>query len=124
MDIDDQTVASAARLMSASAATITGSFPPHSSTTGVIDAAQVAATTFAVRVEPVNASLFTPLSQRNFPVSPSPVMQVNIRDEGATSAKVSASSFPMPGVNSLGLNTTVFPAASAYEIEPIGVNIG
>ena len=99
--------------MSASAATITGSLPPHSKTTGVIDAAQVAATTLAVRVEPVNASLLTPLSQRNFPVSPSPVIQEKIRADGATSAKVCASNFPTPGVNSLGLNTTVFPAASA-----------
>ena len=88
LDIEDQTVASAARLMSASAATITGSLPPHSKTTGVIDAAQVAATTLAVRVEPVNASLLTPLSQRNFPVSPSPVTQEKIRGDGATSAKV------------------------------------
>ena len=30
----------------------------------------------------------------------------------------------MPVVSSLGLNTTALPAASAYPIEPIGVNTG
>jgi len=31
---------------------------------------------------------------------------------------------PTAGVSSLGLNTTAFPAASAYAIEPMGVNTG
>ena len=31
---------------------------------------------------------------------------------------------PVAGVSSDGLNTTAFPAASAYAIEPIGVNTG
>ena len=106
-------MASAARLISASSATITGSLPPHSRTTGVIFAAQAAATNFAVRVEPVKANLSTPLSQRSFPVAPSPVTQVKISAKGATSAKVFAKIAPTPGVYSLGLNTTVFPAASA-----------
>ena len=113
LDIADQIVASAARLISASAATITGSFPPHSRTTGVIVVAQDAATNFAVRVEPVNANLSTPLSHRSFPVAPRPVMQVKISANGATSAKVCANTIPTPGVYSLGLKTTVFPAASA-----------
>ncbi len=30
----------------------------------------------------------------------------------------------MPGVSSLGLNTTALPAASAYAIDPIGVKTG
>ena len=99
--------------MSASSATMTGSLPPHSRTTGVIRAAQVAATTLAVFVEPVKASLFTPLSHRYLPVSANPVTQLKICFEGATSANVCARSKPTPGVNSLGLKTTVFPAASA-----------
>ena len=53
----DQSVYSAASFISASAATITGSLPPHSSTTGIIDCAQLSATFLAVLVEPVNESL-------------------------------------------------------------------
>ena len=60
--------------MSASFATRTGSFPPHSRITGVIVVAHVAATIFAVFVEPVKANLSTPLSQSALPVSPSPVI--------------------------------------------------
>ena len=111
--MEDQIVASAARLISASSATITGSLPPHSRTTGVIFAAHAAATNLAVRVEPVNANLSTPLSHKSFPVAPSPVTQVKMSANGATSAKVLASIAPTPGVYSLGLKTTVFPAASA-----------
>ena len=106
-------MASAARLISASWATITGSLPPHSSTTGVIVVAQDAATNFAVRVDPVNANLSTPLSQRSLPVAPRPVTQVKTSANGATSAKVFARTVPTPGVYSLGLKTTVLPAASA-----------
>ncbi|CAB4829461.1 unannotated protein [freshwater metagenome] len=64
---------SAALEIFASAAIITGSFPPHSRTTGVIVLAHVAATTFAVFVDPVNASLLTPLSHSARPVSAMPV---------------------------------------------------
>ena len=78
----------------------------------------------AVFVEPVKANLSTCASQSARPVSPRPVTQRKIFENGATSANVRASHTPTPGVNSLGLNTTVFPAASAYAIEPIGVNIG
>ena len=120
----DQIVASAARLRSASSAMITGSLPPHSRITGVIVVAHSAATNFAVRVDPVKANLSTPLSQRSLPVAPRPVMQVKISAKGAISAKVFARTIPTPGVYSLGLNTTVLPAARAYEIEPIGVKIG
>ncbi|CAB4589023.1 unannotated protein [freshwater metagenome] len=120
----DHIVASTARLTSASAATITGSLPPHSRTTGTITEAHCAATSFAVRVEPVNESLSIPLTQSAPPVSPKPVIVVKISAKGATSLKLSSNHIPTPGVYSLGLKTTVFPAASAYEIEPIGVKIG
>ncbi|CAB4667242.1 unannotated protein [freshwater metagenome] len=73
MDIADQRVKSEAVSISASFATSTGSFPPHSKITGVSVDAHVAATIFAVFVDPVNANLFTPLSQSALPVSPKPV---------------------------------------------------
>ena len=87
-------------------------------------AAHVAATIFAVRVDPVKANLSTPLSQRNFPVSPSPVTQINTSDSRQESRNDCAKYSPTPGVYSLGLKTTVFPAASAYAIEPSGVKTG
>ena len=86
--------------------------------------AHVAATTMAVFVDPVKANLSTCASHRARPVSPRPVTQRKIFGNGATSANVRASHTPTPGVYSLGLNTTVFPAARAYAIDPIGVKIG
>ncbi|CAB4540299.1 unannotated protein [freshwater metagenome] len=83
-----------------------------------------AATSFAVRVDPVKESLSTPLVQSAPPVSPRPVIVVKISAKGATSLNTSSSHIPTPGVYSLGLNTTVLPAANAYEIEPTGVKIG
>ena len=106
-------VTSAAFLISASRSIRTGSFPPHSRTTGVIRSAQVAATFFAVRVEPVKEIFPTLLSVSAIPVSGVPVMTVKMSENGATRLKVSPSQAPIAGVYSLGLNTTVFPAASA-----------
>ncbi|CAB4335247.1 unannotated protein [freshwater metagenome] len=113
MAIADQSAYSAANLISASFATITGSFPPHSKTTGIIDSAQLAATFFAVLVEPVNEILFTLDCVKAFPVSGNPVTVVKMFSKGATWANESASHLPTPGVNSDGLKTTAFPAASA-----------
>ena len=59
-----------------------------------------------------------------FPVSAKPVIVVNTPANGAITLKLSWIHIPTPGVNSLGLKTTVFPAAKAYAIEPIGVKIG
>ena len=73
LDMADQSAYSAAVSISASAATITGSFPPHSSTTGIIRSAQDAATFFAVLVDPVNETLFTGLCVSAIPVSGRPV---------------------------------------------------
>ena len=109
----DHKVFSIAALRLASAATITGSFPPHSRTTGIIFAAQVAATNLAVLVEPVKANLLISLSHKNRPVSPKPVITWKISSLGATWANESASQTPTAGVSSLGLKTTVLPAASA-----------
>ena len=124
LDIACQRVTSAARLISASRSISTGSFPPHSSTTGVIRSAQVAATFLAVRVEPVKEIFPTALSVRAIPVSGVPVTTVKISAKGAMRFHVSPSQAPIAGVNSLGLKTTVFPAASAYAIDPIGVKTG
>ena len=110
--------------MFASSATITGSLPPHSRTTGIMLAAHVAATSLAVLVEPVKANLLISLSHKYLPVSPKPVITWKISSLGATWANESASHTPTAGVNSLGLKTTVLPAASAYVIEPRGVKIG
>ncbi len=58
------------------------------------------------------------------PVSPRPVTTWNTWRSGTLCANSSARSAPTPGVSSLGLKTTAFPAASAYAIEPIGVKTG
>ena len=97
----------------ASAATITGSLPPHSKTTGIMLAAHVAATNLAVLVEPVKANLLISLSHKYLPVSPKPVITWKISSLGATWANESANHTPTAGVNSLGLNTTALPAARA-----------
>ena len=91
-------VASTALSMCASDATITGSFPPHSSTTGVICVAQAAATNFAVRVDPVKESLLIAEVHSAFPVSPNPVIVVKIPEKGAMALKLSSNkelSFPI-----------------------------
>ena len=75
-------------------------------------------------MEPVNESLSMALLHSAAPVCPNPVIVVKMPANGATVLKLCSSHKPTPGVNSLGLNTTVFPAANAYAIEPTGVNIG
>jgi hypothetical protein len=65
-----QTACSAASSRSASAATISGSLPPHSITHGVRSTAQAAITFRPVAAEPVKASLSTPAVHSAAPVSP------------------------------------------------------
>ena len=99
--------------------------PPHSISTGVSVSAQAAITRLAVAVEPVNAILSIPGARQSAaPVSPNPVTTCSTGWPSTISASASASAMPTPGVSSLGLNTTALPAASAYAIEPIGVNTG
>src|SRR5882757_51002 len=116
--------ASAAASRSASSATTIASLPPHSITTGVRVSAHAAITRLPVAVEPVNASLSTPDRASAAPVSPYPVITGSTGCSGTTLANASASHRPTAGVYSLGLNTTAFPAASAYAIDPIGVKTG
>src|SRR4051794_31984395 len=117
------TQALAAASRSASASTIMASLPPHSTSTGVSVSAQAAITFLPVRVEPVNASLSTPAVHSAAPVSPSPCTAWNT-GSSTTSANASTSHWPTAGVYSLGLKTTALPAASAYAMEPSGVNTG
>src|SRR5260370_23148324 len=124
LDSAPQAAASAAASRSASAATMNASFPPHSATIGVRFSAQAAMTFFAVAAEPVNAILLTALRARQAPVSPAPVTSCSTGCSGTTSANEPTSPAPTAGVSSLGLNTTAFPAASAYSIEAMGVNTG
>src|SRR3954451_18899709 len=122
--IEPQTAASAAADTSASASTISASLPPASMTTGVRVSAQAAMTFLPVAVEPVNATLPTPERHSAAPTSPSPCTACSTGCSGTTSANVSTSHCPTAGVYSLGLSTTALPAASAPEIDPIGVTIG
>src|SRR5580704_689670 len=127
-DIAPQAAASAAASRSASAATSRASLPPHSASTGVRVSAAAAITFRAVAADPVKAILATPLRASASPVDPGPVTSCSTGcDEPNTSSASPndrTSHAPVAGVSSDGLNTTAFPAASAYAIEPIGVNTG
>src|SRR5690349_22138289 len=109
--IPPHAAAAAAAARSASSSTISASLPPHSATTGVSVSAQVAMTRLAVAVDPVNATLSTPARHRAAPVDPSPVTSCSTGCSGTTWPNASTNQAPTPGVNSLGLNTTVLPAA-------------
>ena len=113
LDIACHKVTSAAFFRSASLSIRTGSLPPHSKTTGVIFSAQLAATFFAVLVDPVKEILPTALFVSASPVRASPVTTVKISANGAIRRQLCSSQTPIAGVNSLGLNTTVFPADNA-----------
>src|SRR3954447_4020595 len=128
LDIAPQAAASAAASRSASAATSRASLPPHSASTGVRVSAAAVITLRAVAAEPVKAILATPLRASDSPVEPPPVISCST---GSTSPNTSSaeandrtSQAPVAGVSSDGLNTTAFPAASAYAIEPTGVKTG
>src|SRR5437763_16629884 len=118
------TAAAAAACTSASSSTSSGSLPPSSRSTGVSVSAQAAMILRPVGAEPVNAILSTPERHNAAPVSPNPVTTWNTGCSGTTCANASASPTPTMGVYSLGLKTTAFPAASAYAIDPVGVNSG
>ncbi len=128
LDIAPQAAASAAASRSASAPTSRASLPPHSAMTGVRVSAAAAITLRAVAADPVKAILATPLRASASPVDPGPVMSWST---GTGSPKIPSASpndrtsqSPHAGASSDGLNTTAFPAASAYAIEPTGVNTG
>src|SRR3954469_10883018 len=111
------TQASAALARSASSATIIGSLPPSSSSTGVKRSAAAIITRLPVAAEPVNAILSTADFASAAPVAPAPVTTCNTSGSANVFAAISTSLTATSGVSSLGLNTTAFPAASAYAIE-------
>ena len=113
LDSAPQAAASAAASRLASLATRNASLPPHSATIGVRFSAQAAMTLRAVAADPVKAILPTALRARWPPVSPEPVTSWSTGCSGTTSANELTSQPPVAGVNSLGLNTTALPAASA-----------
>jgi hypothetical protein len=81
--------------------------------TGTRFSAQVAITFLPVAAEPVKATLSIGARQSATPVSPRPTTVCSRPWPGSTSQRLSASQTPTPGVSSLGLKTTAFPAASA-----------
>ncbi|GEM_PF-5992495 len=102
--------------------------PPHSAMTGVSVSAAAASTFRAVAADPVKAILATPLRASASPVAPPPVTRCSTGRASPKTASASpndrASHAPVAGASSDGLNTTALPAASAYAIEPTGVNTG
>src|SRR3974390_2869523 len=112
-DTAPQAVASAAASRAAPEAPRTASLPPHSAIIGVRFCAQAAITFRAVAADPVKAILSTPLSASASPVAPAPVMSCSTGGAGTISPNELTSQPPPAGVNSLGLNTTALPAASA-----------
>ena len=91
LDIAPHRTASAAAEISASTSMIAASDPPHSSTTGTMRSAQLAATFFAVLVDPVKATLSTALCVSATPVAGPPVTTKNTLASLATSLNVSPS---------------------------------
>ena len=91
--------------------------PPHSASTGVKVSAAAAITFRAVAVDPVKASLLTPLRASASPVDPGPVISWSTGCDEPNTPSASpndrTSHVPVAGVSSDGLNTTAFPAASA-----------
>ena len=99
--------------MSASSNTTTGALPPSSRWTRLRSAAAAPATCMPARTEPVIDTIAgVGWSTIARPVSRSPQITLNTPG-GRNSAAISASSVVLAGVVSLGLSTTVLPAAIA-----------
>src|SRR6516225_8362831 len=104
---------SAPHAAASAAASRFASLPTHSAISGVRFRAHAAITLRAVGLDPVNAILLTALSASASPVAPAPVISCSTGFSGTISANELTSQPPTAGVNSLGLNTTALPAASA-----------
>ena len=101
-----------------------GSFPPSSSTQGIICSAAARFTFFPVATEPVNTTIFTPLRISSAPTSPLPcTTPKSPRGRPASSRRARVFSITM-GVNSLGFTTTALPAISAAAASPTGIENG
>ena len=107
---------SAAASMSASSNTMTGALPPSSRCAFLRSAAADAATCMPARTEPVMETICgVRCSTTRRPVSRSPVTTLSTPG-GRNSWASSASRMELAGVVSLGLSTTVLPAARAGAI--------
>ena len=106
-------IASAAASTSASSNTTTGALPPSSRCTRLTSRDAISATCIPARTDPVIDTIAgVGCSTSARPVSRSPVMTLNTPG-GRNSAAISAISSVVSGVVSLGLRTTVLPAARA-----------
>ncbi len=109
-------MAAAAASTSASSKTMTGAFPPSSRWTRLRSAAAAPATSRPARTEPVIETICgVRCSMSPRPVSRSPQTTFSTPG-GRNSWQISASSVEEAGVVSLGLRTTVLPAARAGAI--------
>ena len=107
---------STAASMSASSKTTTGALPPSSRCTRLTLGAALAATSAPARTDPVMATRpGVRCSTSIRPVSRSPVITLSA-PAGRNSEAISASRRVVSGVVSLGLSTTVLPAARAGAI--------
>ncbi len=90
-------------------------FPPSSRATRLTVAAATSDTLLPARVEPVNDIMSTPSwpARASPTTGPNPVTRLNTPAGRPTSSKMSASTNAFRGATSLGLRTTVQPAANA-----------
>ena len=117
-------IPSAAAATSASSKTMTGALPPSSRWTFLRSVAAAPATSMPARTEPVIATICGVGCETSArPVSRSPQTTLSTPG-GRNSWAIWASSVELAGVVSLGLRTTVLPAASAGAIFQIIISSG
>ena len=110
---------------SASSNTMNGLLPPSSSESFFPDPAVALRMMRPTSVEPVNAILSTSACATSSPpVRPSPVTTFSTPGGSPARCAISARHSAVSGVNSAGLSTTVFPAASAGAIFQASIRSG
>ncbi len=104
-----------ARARSASGRMTLADLPPSSSATRLTDSAASAATRRPAAVEPVKETMSTAgwAAIASPTTGPRPLTRLNTPGGRPTSWKISASAYAASGATSLGLSTTVHPAARA-----------
>ena len=109
------TPSTTARWRSASSRMTFGDLPPSSSATGFTVADASSLTRLPARVEPVNETMSTPGWEAiaSPTTGPVPVTRLKTPAGTPTSSMTSARTKELSGVTSLGLRTTVHPAAMA-----------
>jgi hypothetical protein len=117
-------IPSTAASRSASSKRTTGALPPSSRWTRLTSCAALSATCIPARTEPVIETIAGVLCWTTArPVSRSPVTTLRA-PAGRNSEAISARRSVVSGVVSLGLSTTVLPAASAGAIFQMAIIIG